>query len=150
MNLVPSLQYKIFRIEVGHAGVDIYPPQIFLIEGYQQVSCKIYDARQITLLSASRLPRAYCVGANGRGRLSSGAGIYRLEMKSHFQRSVKAGQMISVHNIKPCGSAARAACRMGTCKNSYIQIVVEDSTRTEQAAGKWKPNEHWIGVWTLF
>ena len=114
MNLVPSLQYNIFRIEVGHAGVDIYPPQIFLIEGYQQVSCKIYDARQITLLSASRLPRAYCIGANGRGRLPSGASIYRLEMKSHFQRSVKAGQMISVHNIKPYGSVARAACRMGT------------------------------------
>jgi hypothetical protein len=57
--------------------------------------------------------------------------------------------MISVHNIKPCGSAARTACRMGTCKNSDIQVVVEESTRTGQAVGKWKDNKHWISVWTL-
>jgi len=71
-------------------------------------------------------------------------------MKSHFQWSVKAGQMISVHNIKPCGSAARTAYRMGTCKDSDIQIVVEESTRIGQAAGKWKDNEHRISVWTFF
>jgi hypothetical protein len=70
-------------------------------------------------------------------------------MKSHFQWSVKAGQMISVHDIKPCGSAARAICRMDTCKNSDIKIVVEESIRTGQAAGKWKDNKHWISVWTL-
>jgi hypothetical protein len=50
----------------------------------------------------------------------------------------------------PGGSAARAACRMGTCKNSDIQIVVEESAKTGQTAGKWKDNKHWISVWTLF
>jgi hypothetical protein len=29
LNLVPSLRYKIFRIDMGHAGVDIYLQQIF-------------------------------------------------------------------------------------------------------------------------
>jgi len=69
-----------------------------------------------------------------------------LRWKSHFQWSVKAGQMIFVHNIKPCGSAARAACRLVTCKNFDIQIIVEESIRTGQAVGKWKDNKHWIGV----
>jgi hypothetical protein len=38
---------------------------------------------------------------------------------------------------------------MGTCKNSDIQIVVEESIRTGQAAAKWEDNKRWISVWTL-
>jgi len=65
-----------------------------------RLACQVrYDARQISLSSASRLSWAYCLGANGRECLPSGASTCRLEMKSHSQRSVKAKQWTIVLEI---------------------------------------------------